>query len=288
MTFSVVGRTGDAFGVAVASKFLAVGSVVPAARLGVGAVATQALAKVSYKEDALRLLADGADADEAVRRVTGRDDKAAHRQLGVVATGSAATWTGPECLSWAGGLCGGDDDSRFAIQGNILAGPQVVQEMLRAWRAAEGQPLPRRLLATLLAGDAAGGDSRGRQAAALYAVQPGTGYDGGGVLADLRVDDHPQAPTELERLLEENELVFGTAQDVVPLVGELRQEVRSRLALLGHPDEDVHAALAAWASVRNVEMRLSGDGIDPLVLAALRTQSDNASGSAAVSGTAAG
>jgi len=219
MTFSIVASMGNACGVAVASKFLAVGSVVPAARTGVGAVATQAFARVSTKQDALKLLALGLDAEAAVERVTSADDLRAQRQLGVVGPHSQASYTGSECIDWAGGRSGADDTGRYAIQGNILVGEQVVAEAERAWREHAGMPLPRRLLAALLAGDAAGGDRRGRQGAALLVVEEGTGYDGCGILVDLRVDDHSQAPTELARLLELNELYFGSAEDVRRLEG---------------------------------------------------------------------
>lgn len=267
MTFSVVGQAGDAFGVAVASRFLAVGAVVPLARAGVGAVATQALAKVSYKHDALALLGTGGTAEDAVAQVTTEDELREHRQLGLVAGTSQATWTGAACLDWAGGTCGRDESGAFAIQGNILVGPHVVDAMVHAWHAAADQPLTCRLVASLLAGDAAGGDSRGRQAAALYAVQPGSGYDAGGVLADLRVDDHPDAPVELARLLEENDLLFGGPEDVRPLAGELANEVRECLSRLGHREVDLNGALAGWASEMNFEMRLTPDGVDSKVLA---------------------
>jgi uncharacterized Ntn-hydrolase superfamily protein len=273
MTFSVVGQAGEAFGVAVASRFIAVGAVVPAARLGVGACATQALAKVSYKRDALERLAAGVAADEAVDALTSLDEGAAHRQLGVVGARTQASYTGGACLPWAGGVSGRDSTGGFAIQGNILAGPEVVERMRQTWLACPGLSLPRRLLETLLAGDAAGGDSRGRQGAALYAVAPGAGYDGSGVLADLRVDDHPEAPHELGRLLDEYELVFGGPEDVVALQGELAAEVRDRLARLGHDEGGLEQALAGWASERNLEMRLSDAGIDGRVLEVLRRES---------------
>ncbi|MDF2145610.1 DUF1028 domain-containing protein [Knoellia sp. p5-6-4] len=273
MTFSVVGQVGDAFGVAVASRFIAVGSVVPAARVGVGAVATQAMAKVSYKEDVLELLASGASAPDAVARVTAADEGAAHRQLGVVAAHTQASHTGDDCLHWAGGASGRDDTGGYAIQGNILTGPEVVERMQETWLARAGLPLPRRLVETLLAGDASGGDSRGRQGAALYAVAPGAGYDASGVLADLRVDDHPDATRELARLLDEHELVFGAPEDVRPLEGVLAGEVAQRLGRLGHRDDDTAAALAAWAGERNLEMRLTDAGIDARVLEALRRES---------------
>jgi uncharacterized Ntn-hydrolase superfamily protein len=272
MTFSIVGQVGDAYGVAVASRFIAVGAVVPAARIGVGACATQALARVSYKQDSLDELAAGHTADEAVRRVTSADADAPHRQLGVVGAQTQASHTGAECLPWAGGVSGRDDSGAYAIQGNILAGPQVVDRMREAWLGGAGLPLPRRLVQAILAGDAAGGDSRGRQAAALYAVAPGSGYDGSGVLADLRVDDHPEAPRELARLLDEYELVFGGPEDVLPLEGALAEEVEGRLSALGQRADTVSDSLAAWASERNLEMRLSDAGIDSRVLEVLRRE----------------
>ena len=279
MTFSIAATDGTAAGVAVASKFLAVGSVVPAARLAadghgharlVGAVATQAMAKWSYRADALDLLATGADAAAAVGMVTAADEGREHRQLGVVGPDSQATYTGSECMAWAGGRSGADTSGRYAVQGNILVGEQVVADMERAWLDSAGMPLARRLLAALLAGDAAGGDSRGRQGAAIYVVSPGAGYDGSGVLVDLRVDDHPDASQALARLLDLNDLYFGTAEDVQPLTGDLAAEVGERLARLGHTGP-VADALAEWAGVENYEMRMSSDGIDARVLAALRT-----------------
>ncbi len=269
MTFSIAASDGSAFGVAVASKFLAVGSVVPQVRIGAGAVATQAYARVSYREDVLALLASGHDARAAVEQVTAADEGRDQRQLGVVGAGSQATYTGPGCTPWAGGRSGEDDSGRYAIQGNILTGEEVVVEMERAWLASSGMPFPRRLLAALLAGDAAGGDSRGRQGAAVVAVEPGAGYDECGVLVDLRVDDHPRAPTELARLMDLHDLYFGEPQDVQPLTGDLAAEVSRRLASLGF-EGDVGAALEEWSGVENYEMLLTPDGIDGRVLAALR------------------
>lgn len=273
MTFSIVGAVGDACGVAVASKFLSVGAVVTAARTGVGAVATQAMAKVTYKDDVLRLLSEGFSAAEAVAEVTAADPESAHRQLGVAAPGSEATFTGEACLPWAGGVCGSDDTGRYAVQGNILVGPEVVAAMEEAWVENSRLALAERLLAALLAGDAAGGDSRGRQSAAVYAVKPGTGYDGSGVLMDLRVDDHPDAPRELARLAELHVMTFGCPEEVRPLQGELDAEVSARLLRLGYSDPDTARALAAWAGRENFEMRLSPDGIDTKLLAALRSAS---------------
>ncbi len=167
-----------------------------------------------------------------------------------------------------------EGDTAYAIQGNILTGPEVVDAMEAAWHASAGRPLAQRLLAALVAGDAAGGDSRGRQSAAMYAVEPGSGYDASGVLVDLRVDDHLDPVTELGRLLSEWEMYFGRPEDVQPLEGELAQEVRSRLATAGYaagPSAgDLAAALADWAGNANYEARLSPDGIDRRVLDALR------------------
>lgn len=288
VTFSVVARVGPAYGVAVASKFLAVGTVVPAARIGVGAVATQSFAKVSFKADGLALLADGVSAAEAARRLLASDLGREERQLGIVGARDAATFTGSGCMAWAGGVCGSDPeaDEAYAIQGNILTGPEVVAEMERAWLGSSGLPFERRLLAALLAGDAAGGDRRGRQGAAVYAVAPGAGYDGCGVVSDLRVDDHPDATRELARLQDLSDLYFGHPEDVSPLTGALADEVRALLAAAGYSvaagaeaaGAEAEAAGAAaldealgqWAGVENLELRLVPGGIDARVLAYLR------------------
>lgn len=276
MTFSVVARSGETFGVAVASKFPAVGALVPAARVGVGAVATQAMARVAYRDELLDLVADGVTPAEAVARATARDTAASHRQLGVVSATGQATFTGADCIPWCGGRSGGDADSGYAIQGNILASEEVVAAMEAAWYAHAELPLPRRLVRVLLAGDAAGGDSRGRQGAALYVVRAGGGYDAYGVVADLRVDDHPQAPIELARLVEVDELVTGVPAEVLPLAGDAAAEARARevaaglgrwgVAVDGDGLEALHDALERWAAVENLEMRMRREGIDPRVL----------------------
>ena len=201
MTFSIVARSddGESWGVAVASKFLAVGSAVPAAVAGVGAIATQAAANVAYKGEALAHLDEGATAEVALQRLLDDDEGREHRQVGIVdLDGGAATHTGSECYDWAGGVTG----PGFAIQGNILTGPEVVEAMRVAYEASAGEPLERRLLAAMRAGDAAGGDRRGRQSAALLVVRDGAGYDGNDDIAvDLRVDDHAAPLAELRRLL---------------------------------------------------------------------------------------
>ncbi len=197
MTFSIVARSddGESWGVAVASKFLAVGSAVPAAVARVGAIATQAEANVAWKFLALAHLDDGATAEVAMARLVEEDDKRDHRQAGIVdSEGNAATHTGSECFDWAGGVTG----PGYAIQGNILTGPEVVEAMELSWQGSAGQPIERRLLDALRAGDEAGGDRRGRQSAALLVVREDAGYGAGDdVAVDLRVDDHPAPVDEL-------------------------------------------------------------------------------------------
>ncbi|MGL5930447.1 MAG: DUF1028 domain-containing protein [Dermatophilaceae bacterium] len=270
MTFSVVARDGDAWGVAVASRFLAVGSLVPAVRSGIGAVASQAMARVAYLGELLDALDAGVGAQPALDRAVDADEGREHRQVGVVGVDDAATFTGARCLPWAGGARGGDAGTSWAIQGNVLTGPEVVEAMVAAWHDGSGAALDARLLRVLLAGDAAGGDSRGRQSAALVVRAPDAGYDRCGVVADLRVDDHPDAPRELERLHDLSTLYFGTAEGVRPLVGGLRHEVGRLLAALGH-DGETEAALDRWTAVANLENRRVRGGIDSRVLDHLRS-----------------
>lgn len=275
MTFSIVARSADgtAFGVAVASKFLAVGAAVPAAQAGVGAIATQSYANLAYRPQGLALLATGVGAAGVVAGLTAADEGRAQRQVGVVAaTGDGASFTGDGCHPWAGGVTG----DGFAIQGNILTGPQVVEEMRHAFVGSDPQaPLARRLHAALLAGDRAGGDRRGRQSAALLVVAPGQGYGGtSDVVADLRVDDHPDPVVELGRLLDLHSLYFDKPDPatLLALTRELADEVAGRLTALGHrPDlGGLDAALADWAGIENLEERMVPGHIDPLVLAHLR------------------
>ncbi|GMU67095.1 MAG: hypothetical protein AMXMBFR36_33690 [Acidobacteriota bacterium] len=201
-TFSIVAAdpaTGEV-GVAVASRFFAVGAVVPFARAGVGAVATQASANTSYGPAVLDLLAHGVTAREAIGVVTRNDEGRSRRQLGAVsATGDSATFSGPECNAWAGGRSG----PGYAVQGNILTGEPVVAAMEKAFLASAGAPLAERLFAALAAGDAAGGDSRGKQSAVLLVARAGGGYGGFDDRAiDVRVDDHPEPIVELGRLVD--------------------------------------------------------------------------------------
>jgi uncharacterized Ntn-hydrolase superfamily protein len=256
MTFSIVARSadGESWGVAVASKFLAVGSAVPAAVAGVGAIATQADANVAYKGQALAHLDDGATASVALQRLIEDDEGRDHRQVGIVdVDGGAASHTGHACLDWAGSVTG----DGYAIQGNILVGEEVVEAMERAWQdSGEEAPLARRLLAALAAGDAAGGDSRGRQSAALLVVRDGAGYGGlDDIAVDLRVDDDTDPLTELARLLDLNDLYLtaSTEEEKVPVTPEIEQELEAFAQAGGH--RDFHA----WVGTENYEMRVAPD-----------------------------
>ncbi|WP_127503536.1 DUF1028 domain-containing protein [Actinoplanes solisilvae] len=275
MTFSIVARSADgkAHGVAVASKFLGVGAAVPAALADVGAVATQSYANLAYRPQSLALLGTGVAATETVKAlIAGDSGPIEHRQVGVVGPdGLGATFTGKECHDWAGGVAG----DGYAIQGNMLAGAQVVSDIQAAWLAGRDEtPLGYRLLEALRAGDLAGGDRRGRQSAALLVVAKGRGYGGtSDVWVDLRVDDHPDPVAELGRLLEMHSLYFEVPEPstLLPLTGELADEVASRLASTGHVGPDLDESLASWAGVENLEMRIVAGHIDPLVLDHLRS-----------------
>ncbi len=310
MTFSIVAidrATGD-IGVAVASKFLAVGSVVPWAAAGVGGIATQALANVRYGPDGLAALTAGRTAEQVVAALTEADPGAAERQLGVVdVRGNGATYTGDGCLPWAGGRTG----PGYAAQGNILAGAHVVDALAASFESATGL-LPDRLLAALLAADRAGGDRRGRQSAALLVVRTAGGYnEGDDRWIDLRVDDHADPVPELIRI----RAVWRTLmerpepEDLIAIDAALAAELRERLTRLGWgPDAldvdaafqarmraelgavprigearpamdgwgpDWDAALLGWIGVANFEARSAAPGwIDPAVLAAVREASD--------------
>jgi uncharacterized Ntn-hydrolase superfamily protein len=199
----------------------------------------------------------------------------AQRQVGVVGvSGAGASYTGADCFDWAGGVAG----DGYAIQGNMLAGPQVVASMKAAWLTSAG-PLPGRLVAALGAGDAAGGDRRGRQSAALLVVSPGRGYGGtSDVWCDLRVDDHADPLGELARLLELHTFYFERPDPatLIPLSGDVADEVRGRLATAGFTGELLDDALESWAGVANLEMRVVPGAIDPLVLAHLRETTQSA------------
>ena len=256
------------WGVAVQSKFLAVGSVVPWAEPQVGAIATQAYANPSYGPDGLALLREGLSASEVVERLTSEDEGRDERQLGVVdANGGSASWTGPGCNDWAGHHTG----AGYAAQGNILVGEETVTALATTFEANSYLPLAQRLIECLAAAQAAGGDRRGQQSASLLVVQKEGGYAGlSDVLVDLRVDDHERPIQELRRIYELHYRLFGLSprEDWLPLESELRAEVDERLARLGYDSLD------AWAGVENLEERVDGeDAIDPVVLDALREAS---------------
>ena len=267
MTFSIVAadlEAGD-WGVAVASKFPCVGAVVPWAGAGAGAVATQSWANTAFGPDGLRLMRKGIAAEETLERLLEADEGREDRQVGLVdGAGRAATFTGSTCMDWAGGATG----PGFAAQGNILVGEQVVGEMARAFSEAEGD-LCDRLLRALLAGDAAGGDRRGRQSAALLVVREGGGYEGrNDRYIDLRVDDHPDAPAELARLFDVWDATMLIRHDpLVPVTPELVTDLQRRLAVLGTYgaeasgiyDDETKTALAGWAGAHNLEGRLRDD-----------------------------
>jgi len=270
-TFSIVGcdpEAGD-LGVAVASKFLAVGAVVPFARAGVGAVATQSWANTTYGPVGLRLLEAGNAPEQALAALTGTDDNPAQRQVGIVdARGRSATFTGPGCYAWAGGIAG----PNFAAQGNILTGEATVWAMAEAFPRAQG-PLAHRLLEALAAGQRAGGDSRGQQSAALLVVREAGGYGGyNDHMIDLRVDDHAGPVAELARLLDIYELLFQKPrpEDLLLIDGALAAELQRLLAAAGFYtgaptgtyDEATFRALERYGGRENLEERLMHDAAD--------------------------
>ena len=279
-TFSIVAADPVAgeCGVAVASKFLSAGAVVPWARGGVGAIATQSYANTSYGPAGLDLLANGLSPQAVVDRLTAADPDAAKRQLGIVdMQGGAATFTGSACFPWFGGLTA----DRVAVQGNILVGEATVSAMLHAFQTTTG-PLARRLLAALKAGDGAGGDRRGKQSAALLVVKPAGGYGGlNDRYLDLRVDDHPRPVDELERLTGLWRLYFEkpSADDLLVIDDRLAQELRDGLRRLGYDPgpagepwgDDARKAFTAFSEMENLEDRLRSDGrTDRQVLAYFR------------------
>jgi uncharacterized Ntn-hydrolase superfamily protein len=272
VTYSIAACDLDAgqWGVATQSKFLAVGSVVPWAEPNVGAIATQAYANPRYGPDGLRLLREGLTVDEVVVQLTAADEGRDHRQLGLVdAHGQAATYTGAACMDWAGGVAG----HSFAAQGNILVSSDTVEELAASFAGSAGGPLAERLIDALFAAQAAGGDRRGQQSAALLVVERDGGYGGlSDVLVDLRVDDHEEPLPELRRLYRSHQLLFGkTAPERwLGVDDDLARELQERLARLGYEGE-LDAALARWAGTENLEERVDGsERIDPVVLDELR------------------
>jgi len=277
VTFSIVAHDpgSGSLGVAVASKFLAVGHVVPWGAAGVGALAVQATTDMSYGPLGLALLGRGRSAQATLSALLAPDPLADERQVGVVeAAGGAASYTGSGCLPWCGGLA----EDGLAVQGNILAGPGVVEAMRRAYRASTRERFSERLLEALVAGDRAGGDRRGRQSAALRVWRAGASYGGTlDIAVDLRVDDHRDPLGELARLEQLHALYFGhpDPDTLLPLAGELRQELTALLRAVGRDpggEGGLEAALADWVSTENYEERHVAGAIDPLVLEQLRRQ----------------
>lgn len=274
MTFSIVACDLDdqAWGVAVASKFPAVGAVVPYAQAGAGAVATQSFANTSFGPRGLEMMASGLSAQETLERLLEDDPDKELRQVGLVdARGGAATFSGSKCFAWAGGVSG----PGYAIQGNILARESVVPAMERAFLESRGN-LPARLLTALLAGDRAGGDRRGRQSAAIYVVRPHGGY--GGYLdrwIDYRVDDHEDPVPRLGELLEMHELYFGKspASERVALNEEVRAQLREILTERGYltDGKEFVQAFNEFIGNENFEERVDpqAEWIDAPVLAFL-------------------
>ena len=272
-TYSIVAVDLEAgqWGVAVQSKFLAVGSVVPWADPHVGAVATQAYANPRYGPEGLALLREGHSAQDVVDRLIQADEDRDHRQLGVVdATGRAATYTGKECMDWAGGRVG----EGYAAQGNILVSAETVDALAETFEESTG-PLAERLIDCLAAAQAAGGDSRGQQSSALLIVEKDGGYaQMSDVVVELRVEDHERPIEELRRIYVLHDEIFGvTPRDKwLDVDDALATELRDRLAKLGY-DGELSEAFPSWAGKENFEDRVDGtEQIDPVVLEALRSR----------------
>jgi uncharacterized Ntn-hydrolase superfamily protein len=252
MTFSIVAcdLQEQAWGVAVASKFPAVGAVVPSAQAEVGAVATQSFANTAFGPRGLALMGTGLSAQKTLDRLLEDDSDRELRQVGLVdAKGGSATFSGSKCFAWAGGVAG----EGYAIQGNILASGKVVPAMEKAFLKTKGN-LPTRLYAALLAGDRAGGDRRGRQSAAIFVVKPKAGY--GGYLdrwLDYRVDDHEDPVPGLGELLEMHDLYFGKSpeDERVQLKGKALKQMTEILTRTGYLKNRSEFGAAFHALINN-------------------------------------
>ncbi|NPV67495.1 MAG: DUF1028 domain-containing protein [Anaerolineae bacterium] len=281
-TFSIVAYdpAEEAWGVAVASKFLAAGAVVSWARAGAGAVATQALARVSFGTDGLAMLAAGKSASETLAALLAADPGREDRQVGIVdAHGGAAAHTGASCFAWAGHRVG----EGFTCQGNILTGPETLDAMAETFQTATGE-LADRLVAALLAGDTAGGDRRGKQAAGVLVVRHNGGYGGDNDrYLDLRVDDDPEPVKRLQELVAMHHLFFGKPrpEDQLPIDESLARELQALLLRAGYAVPitgvwDTASQQAFWALVsnENLEERWAidrqPDRIDQVAMAYLR------------------
>lgn len=276
MTFSIVGYDPEEkeWGIAVQSKFLGVGAVVPFAKAGVGAVATQSYANTAYGPRALKLFEEGKTAEEVIEIITSEDGEKALRQVGVIdAKGNAATFTGKACYDWAGGIAG----RHFAAQGNILVDEKTVQAMAETFEKTAGS-LAERLLAALNAGQEAGGDSRGQQSAALLVVKEKGGYGGfNDRYIDLRVDDHEEPIKELIRLFRMQQLYFvpSKPENVVVIDEAVEATLRQELERLGYfkAGDDVHKALTTYIHTENFEAREQEQGkIDLELLEYMKNQ----------------
>jgi uncharacterized Ntn-hydrolase superfamily protein len=274
-TYSIVACDLEArqWGVAVQSKFLAVGSVVPWAEPQVGAIATQSYANPRYGPEGLALLRGGRSAEETIEALTSADQDRALRQVGVVdGEGRAATFTGDECHDWAGGRTG----DGYAAQGNILVSEATVDALAVTFEANAHLELAERLLECLAAAQAAGGDRRGQQSASLLVVERDAGYAKlSDTIVDLRVDDDERPITELRRVYTLHREIFGVtpSEDWLDVDDKLAHELRERLAKLGY-DGELERAFFDWAGTENLEERVDGvERVDPVVLGALRKQS---------------
>jgi uncharacterized Ntn-hydrolase superfamily protein len=274
-TYSIVAcdLAAGQWGVAVQSRFLAVGSVVPWAEPNVGAIATQSYANPRYGPDGLALLREGRTAAEVVEALTSADQSRAERQVGIVdGQGRAATFTGEACHDWAGGRTG----DHYAAQGNILVSAATVDALATTFESNAHLELAERLVECLAAAQAAGGDRRGQQSASLLIVQKDEGYAKlSDTVVDLRVDDHERPIAELRRLFSLHQELFGAtpAEDWVEVDDTLASELRRRLGSLGYTDE-LEKAFTDWAGAANLEERIDGvTKVDPIVLEALRKAS---------------
>lgn len=278
MTFSIVGYDPETkeLGVAVASKFLSVGAVVPFAKAGVGAIATQSWANLDYGKHGLELLEQGLSPQAVLEELIRNDDKSGSRQVGIIdANGQSVTFSGEDCFDWAGGSVG----LNFAAQGNILVDQHTVEAMESTFLQTQGS-LAERLTAALLAGDAAGGDSRGKQSAALLIVKENGSYGGyNDRYIDLRVDDHEEPVQELKRLLKLHQLYFEPTlpEDVVELEEPLAKELEKLLYENGHlqreltDHEDLLDAVQSYHLIENFDERVQQRGkIDRKVVEYLR------------------
>ena len=274
-TYSLVACDLDAgqWGVAVQSKFLAVGSVVPWAEPHVGAIATQSYANPRYGPGGLALLRSGKSAKETVDALTAADEGRDERQVGIVdAQGRAATFSGAGCHEWAGGRTG----ECYAAQGNILVSQDTVDALATTFEGNGHMSLAERLIECLAAAQAAGGDRRGQQSASLLVVEKDAGYAKlSDTVVDLRVDDHERPIAELRRIYSLHQELFGVTpeEEWIHVDATLASELRSRLAKVGFEGE-LARAFADWAGKENLEERVDGiERIDPVVLEALRKAS---------------